>query len=179
MARKVSEIQQELADREAIRDTLMRYCRASDRVDEELLRSVYWPDAQDDHMEFSGGTEEFIAYCTPILQAMRYNMHKVGNMLMVLNGERAEVESYFHGYHAVPDEQGNRRDVFAGGRYLDLFEKREDEWRILKRFVTVDWFREFEDSGDWEAGPFGMGDKVTRGDIKPDDISCSFLPGLP
>lgn len=175
MARKVSEIKDELADREAIRDTLMRYCRASDRVDEDMLRSVYWPDAHDDHMEFSGNTGEFVAYCVPILTAMRFNMHKLGNVLIVIDGNRAEVESYFQGYHSVPDESGARRDVFAGGRYLDLFEKRDDEWRILKRFVTVEWFRECSDTGDWEAGPFGMGDKVTRGDLGPDDISQRFF----
>lgn len=178
MARKVTEILAELADREAIRDTLMRYCRASDRTDEAMLRSVYWPDAHDDHMEFSGNTDEFVEYCIPILTVMRFNMHTLGNILIVLDGNRAQVESYFQGYHAVPDETGARHDVFAGGRYLDTFEKREDEWRILKRFVTVEWFRELPDTGDWDAGPFGMGDKVTRGDLKSDDISYRELPGL-
>ena len=174
--KSVSQIRDELADREAIRDVLMRYCRASDRCDEELLRSTYWEDARDDHMEFSGSREEFIAYCTPILQAMRYNQHALGNILICIDGNRADVESYFHGYHSVPDEQGNRHDVCASGRYLDTFEKRDDYWRILKRFVVVDWFREYSDTGDWEAGPFGMGDKVTRGDLKPNDLSYKLLP---
>ena len=178
MARKVSDILNELADREAIRDTLMRYCRASDRGDEELLRSTYWPDAHDDHLEFSGSAEEFFAYSIPILRAMKHNMHMVGNVLIVIDGDRAEVESYFQGYHAVPDEIGARRDVFAAGRYIDQFEKRDDEWRILKRFVTVDWFRDNPDGADWVAGPFGMGDKVTRGDLAPDDISYRLLPAL-
>ncbi|MYM63920.1 nuclear transport factor 2 family protein [Pseudomaricurvus sp. HS19] len=178
MARKVADIAGELADREAIRDTLMRYCRGTDRCDEELIRSTYWPDAHDDHLEFSGSRDEFIAYASPNLQAMRYNMHTLGNVLISLHGEQAEVESYYQGYHSVPDAEGNRRDVFAAGRYLDLFEKREDEWRILKRFVMVDWFRECNDSGDWEAGPFGMGDKVTRGDLAPADDSYQRLRRL-
>src|SRR5438105_2984508 len=37
MARKVSEIALELADREAIRDCLLRYPRAIDRIDIDLL----------------------------------------------------------------------------------------------------------------------------------------------
>ena len=176
MAKTVSQIRDELADREAIKDVLMRYCRASDRVDESMLRDCYWPDAQDEHMEFSGSVDEFVDYCVPILTAMRYNMHTIGNILIEIDGDKADVETYFRGYHSVPDEDGNRHDVFAGGRYLDNFEKRNDEWRILRRFVTVDWFREYPDTGDWEgAGPFGMGDKVTRGDVKPNDISYRRL----
>lgn len=178
MARKVSDLRDELADREAIRDTLMRYCRASDRADEAMLRSVYWPDARDNHLEFSGNTDQFVDYCMPILRAMRFNMHMVGNVLICIDGNRAEVESYFRGYHSIPDESGHRRDSFAGGRYLDTFEKRDDEWRILKRFVTVDWFRDYPDTGDWERGPFDMGRKVTRGDIKPEDISYRLVPLL-
>ncbi len=178
MVKKVSQIRDELADREAIRDVLVRYCRASDRCDEAMLRDVYWPDAQDDHLEFSGSVDAFVAYSTPILSAMRFNQHLIGNVLIEIDGDRADVETYYQGYHSVPDEQGNRRDVFAGGRYLDNFEKRDDEWRILKRFVTVDWFREYPDAADWEAGPFGMGDKVTRGDLKPDDVSYVKLPLL-
>ncbi len=172
MVKPLSEIKDELADREAIRDVLMRYCRASDRADEEMLRSVYWPDAHDDHLEFSGSVEEFIAYSIPILRAMRYNMHMIGNVLICIVGEKADVETYFQGYHSI-EQDGLRRDVFAAGRYLDNFERRGQEWRILKRFVTVDWFREYADTGDWARGPFGM--QVVRGDLKPADKSYELL----
>lgn len=168
----VSKFRDELADREAIRDVLAKYCRASDRADADLLRSTYWPDAYDEHLEFSGGVEEFISYCIPILQTMRHSMHMIGNILIVIKDNQAEVETYFQGYHSIPQD-GVRHDVFAAGRYLDTFEKRNDEWRILKRFVTVDWFREYPDTGDWEKGPFGM--QVTRGDLKPSDKSYNFF----
>lgn len=168
----VSRIRDELADREAIRDVLLRYCRASDRADEDLLRSVYWPDAHDEHLAFSGGVEEFIAWSLPILRGMRRNTHMLGNVLIAIDGEQADVESYYQGYHCV-EQDGATMDVFAGGRYLDNFEKRDDEWRILRRFVTVDWFREYPDTPDWERGPFGM--QVVRGDLKPDDISYQRL----
>ena len=29
--------------------------------------------------------------------------------------------------------------TIVGGRYLDRFEQRGDEWRILTRVVTMDW----------------------------------------
>ncbi len=173
MIKKVSQIREELADREAIRDVLLRYARASDRCDEDLLRTTYWPEATDDHLEFSGGVEEFIDYSIPLLTGMRYNMHTIGNMLIVIDGDKADTESYFISYHSVPNEEDVRKDVLAAGRYIDNFEKRDDEWRIIKRFVTVDWFREFPDAADWEVSPFGM--QVVRGDLKPDDISYQLL----
>lgn len=179
MVKPVAKFREELADREAIKDVLMRYCRASDRLDEAMLCDLYWPDAHDDHMEFSGSVDEFVEYCTPILSAMRFNQHMIGNVLIEIDGDHADVETYFQGYHSVPDETGKRHDVFAGGRYLDNFAKRNDEWRILKRFVVVDWFKEYPDTCDWEgAGPFGMGDKVTRGDLKPADISYQRFKSL-
>jgi len=169
MIRTVAQIRDELADREAIRDVLLRYCRASDRVDEEMLRSVYWEDAEDQHLEFSGDREAFIAYCVPILTNMRFNQHTIGNMLIVIVGDQADAETYFMGYHSIPLEDGTRMDSFSGGRYLDNFEKRGDEWRIKKRLVTVEWFRELPDTQYGDTGPFGM--KVPRGDVGEADIS--------
>ena len=49
----------ELQDRQAIYDCLMRYSRAVDRLDRELLLSVYHDDAVDDHGMFVGDPQEF------------------------------------------------------------------------------------------------------------------------
>ena len=43
---------QQLADREAIRDVAIRYCRGVDRLDVDVLKSAYWPDATDHHGDF-------------------------------------------------------------------------------------------------------------------------------
>ncbi len=168
MVKTLSEIRDELVDREAIRDVLLRYARGTDRCDEEMLRSAYWPDARDDHLEFSGTREEYIAYALPILRAMRHTMHMTGNIMISIDGAKADVETYFQGYHSV-EQDGARRDIFAAGRYLDNFERRGQEWRI----VIVDWFREYPDTADWAKGPFGM--KVERGQLQPEDKSYERL----
>jgi hypothetical protein len=49
-----------LADRQAISDVLMTYSRGIDRLDRELLLSVYHEDAIDDHGVFVGSPEEFV-----------------------------------------------------------------------------------------------------------------------
>ena len=53
MMPKIADIRDQLADREAVRDCLYRYCRAIDRCDFELLASVYWRDSTEDHEPFN------------------------------------------------------------------------------------------------------------------------------
>lgn len=116
---------------------------------------------------------------TPTVTKLRDELadrEAIRDVLIVIDGSKAEVESYFQGYHSVPAKNGIRRDHVAGGRYLDIFEKRNDEWRILKRFVITDWFRDYPDTGDWNTGPFGM--QVERGDQKPADKSYDFFSRL-
>jgi len=168
-----SQILHELADREAIRECLYRYSRGVDRLDADMIRSAYWPDAVDEHLDFAGNAEEFIAWSFPIMGTMDQTMHMIGNVLMRIEGDRADVESYFYGYHRVNGPDGNKADVIGAGRYLDNFEKRGDEWRIARRFVQTDWFRQYPDSADWEAGMLGM--KIGLGGRHPDDLSYQRL----
>jgi ketosteroid isomerase-like protein len=154
MGIKLTQIQREMVDREAIRDCLYRYSRGVDRCDEEMLRSVYWEDAEDDHCLFVGRREELIAWMLPLLRAMESSQHTIGNVLIRIHGDYADVESYYHGYHRMSD--GTKSfDSIQAGRYVDRFEKRDDEWRIARRKVVVDWFREYDDAGDWAKGPLG------------------------
>lgn len=167
----------QLADREAIRHCLMRYCRAIDRMDENLLLSVYWPDAVDEHLEFTGSPEEFVQYSFPLMQKMDQTMHTLSNILIEINSDRAQVESYFHAFHRLKgDGQETPKDLVLGGRYLDQFEKRNREWRISRRMVVVDWFRNYPDSADWSTGPLGT--QISPGTRKPDDPSYRFLDQL-
>ena len=43
---------QEIIDKDAIRELVASYCRAADRHDNELMRSLYHEDAFDDHGSF-------------------------------------------------------------------------------------------------------------------------------
>ena len=173
MAITVSQIRGELADREAIKDCLYRFSRGIDRCDEEMLRSAFWEDAIDEHMTFKGTREELIAWTLPIVRTMDQVMHLLGNMLIRIDGAKADVESYFYAFHRIPGPDRKPRDTIGSGRYLDKLERRGDEWRITRRIVITDWFRDYPDSGDWEVGPLGM--KVPPGGRHPDDLSYSFL----
>ena len=117
----------QLVDRQAILDCLMRYSRGVDRFDEDLLRSVYHPDATDDHGEFVGSPEEFIQWVVPLHNAGQIStQHHLTNHSCELDGDTAHTETYYLFTARNRDET-----VWtAGGRYIDRFEKRNGEWKI-------------------------------------------------
>lgn len=168
----VTQIREEFADREAIRDCLYRYCRGIDRFDGELIRSAYWPGARDHHTGFDGTVEEFVDWALPRLAGMEQNVHLIGNVLIRIDGQRAAVESYFWSVSVLPGDAPCQ--IQLCGRYLDAFEKRGDEWRIGERTVVHDWFNDAPAIHDWNIGPFGMSG-LLRGIKAPDDPSSAFL----
>jgi hypothetical protein len=174
MTMTVSRIRDELADREAIRDCLYRYSRGVDRSDAELIRSAYWPGAMDYHTGFTGTIEQFIDWALPRLRLLEQGIHLIGNVLIRIDGDQASVESYFWSVSVVPGDAP--RQYVVAGRYVDRFEKREDEWRIAERHVVHDWYDEGPTTSDWARGPFDMG-PILRGARAPDDTSCG-LPGF-
>lgn len=173
MTTTVSKLRDELPDREAIRECLYRYARGVDRLDEEMIRSAYWPDAIDDHLNFVGTVDQFVDMAFPLMRRMDQAIHMIGNILIDMRGDEADVESYFWGIQRITGEGGTKQDVIAAGRYLDRFARRQDEWRIARRMVMTDWFRHFPDSADWSKGLMGI--PVEPGGRFPDDASYSLL----
>ena len=123
MTRTCSQIRDGLVDREAIRDCLARYCRGVDRFDAYLLRSVYWPDAIDDHGDFKGPASEFIPHVLKGLRAGSGNFHSISNVLIELDGDVAYSEAYVTSWHPITRDGVPANWIFAG-RYFDRFERR-------------------------------------------------------
>jgi hypothetical protein len=148
-------------DRQEIEKVLMTYCRAIDRCDLELLKTVYHPEATDDHGSFNGNAHEFAEFIIPTLRAVILDgMHTVTHCLIDVEGDFATSEAYYwayqrcHGgeaavvpyfgpeYAARVKEQGlidHQHDFYCGGRYIDLFERRAGEWKVLRRNITNEW----------------------------------------
>lgn len=165
----------ELADREAIRDCLWRYCRGIDRCDADLLHSSFWPDALDSHAV--PGKPPLNAYVwigkvIPHLGRMDRTIHQVTNILIRIDGDKADCESHFWAVHQE-ERHGRTEDVHAAGRYLDKLECRDGDWRIARRHVLIDWIRVGEESSDWATGLFGS--PVDQGDRFGRDHSAAFF----
>ena len=152
-----------LADELAIRRLLAIYCRAIDRRDAELLRSVYWPDATDNHGIFNGNAMQFVDFILPMLSSMRSTTHSISNILIDLRGDIACVETYVQAYHDAPGPEG-RVDIVVGGRYLDRMERRDGQWRIAHRQFVMDWNQNLSSTAQWDGPLYGALDVRGTGD---------------
>ncbi len=127
----------ELKDREAIREVIHRYCQAVDRCDLQMLKSCYHEDAYDDHGFFAGNAFEFADYVIPCLEQVDSSMHSITNTRFQFDGNRCATTSQWHVVHRLKQAEGFT-DFMHQGRYLDVWEKRDDEWRILHRVIASD-----------------------------------------
>lgn len=136
-----------------IRRVLARYCRGVDRGDLALLKSVYHPDARDDHGMFVGSGWDFAEALVPAMDGSSLNsQHHLTNVLIELDGDAAAVESYVIAFHPARDPQsGEEVHHVAGARYLDRFEKRDGAWKIAERRVVIDWTRAGTPAPAWPA----------------------------
>lgn len=132
----------QLRDCEEIRQAMYAYARGVDRGDQELLAPAFHDDAYDDHGNFRGNKADALAALGRSAQNkdVKASMHHLGNILIDLEGDFANVETYFVAYHRrVIDGKTYTRS--RAGRYLDRFEKRDGRWRVLNRRVVDDWSR--------------------------------------
>jgi hypothetical protein len=137
-----------LLHKEAIREQLYKYCRAVDRGDKVLMRQIYHPDATDQHGVFNGPASEFVELnIDEVMPGMKLTQHLIGNILIELNGNFAKVESYVYASHRV-DQADGAYDLVIWGRYLDIFEQRNGEWKIASRQCTFDGIRNDKASAD-------------------------------
>jgi hypothetical protein len=130
-----------LLARQQIADVIFRYARGVDRMDYALVRACYHPDAYDDHGAFGGSVDQFIESLETFLPRWAATQHFMGNMLIEVDGDIARAETYAVAYHRLEDAEGNGKDDVFGIRYVDRFEKRQDEWKIAHRVVANEWRR--------------------------------------
>jgi hypothetical protein len=141
---------EELSAREEIRDVLIRYTRGIDRMDVELVRSCYHPDAHDDHGAYRGDVEGFLAWVQEALSFFESTMHFIGNQLVDVHGDHAHAESYCVAYHRRAASGGEPAyDLVTALRYVDRLDRRDGTWRIADRVCVFDWSRRDPVVAEW------------------------------
>ncbi len=83
-------------------------------------------------------------------------IHCVSNELFEVDGKFATGESYLFSI-STRRIDGKEMDTLVGGRYLDRFELRDGEWRLLHRTFIMDWNMNQPSTGEWSGdGRFGV-----------------------
>jgi len=147
----------------AIKDVHIRYCRANDRRDEELMRSCFHADAVVElHEELS--VDGFIELGRAVLSMYTQTWHNTGNQLVELEGDAAWAEHYTISTHRIAaSADGPERDFVVSGRYVDRMEWRDGEWKIARRKMIVDLSRT-DPVPPGEPGMGGSGGSRDRND---------------
>lgn len=125
---------QNLIDRDDIHRVMLRYCRGLDRLDNEMVRSCYWPEATEDHGHFVGDIDGFIQYADGATLGFESSYHGILNHYAELDGDDAYAETYYQ-FVGVRAEAPH---FMSHGRYVDHFQRRDGEWRILNRVALVE-----------------------------------------
>ncbi|MEL7452110.1 MAG: nuclear transport factor 2 family protein [Pseudomonadota bacterium] len=139
---------QELADKQEIFELSATYMRGLDRLDGDLVKSVYHGDATDHRGFFTGTGWEVAEFAMGLLKDHLVNHHMLGQANITLEGDVAFGEIYFHAYHRVILNEVER-DFVIGGRYVDRYERRDNVWKIAHRTELNDFARMDPIADDW------------------------------
>jgi hypothetical protein len=157
---------QELLDKQAITEVIYNYGRSMDRLDAGLGRTVFWPEATADYHEqmYQGTGYGFIDMALAGHLNYTAHSHQFSNILIRVDGDTATSETYGDVTLRRIDEHGQCIDSRNLGRYVDRWEKRGGEWRIIDR----KYLHDFD-----EEGP-SAGDFITTG--RRDRLDASYFP---
>ncbi len=143
-------------DRQEITQLMYRHARSLDRMDANLMKSTYWPDAIEEHQDpifpdqffYNGNAWAFVPIAMEGFKSIKFTHHRISNVLIELDGDKATAESYVYAYH-VHVEDGVDKEGILGGRHHFRLEKRDGEWRIKHRSTVFDWNQNQEASAIW------------------------------
>lgn len=130
----------ELVAKEAIRAQLHNYQRSMDRCDAELGYNVFWDEATITVGDYYDkvSPKEFVDSCMQAHKTIYATSHQINNVGIEVHGDKAGSESYALPYMLFQMEDGSFMLSLAGMRYLDKWERRDGEWRIIERVVAND-----------------------------------------
>ncbi|SEO56745.1 nuclear transport factor 2 family protein [Trujillonella endophytica] len=167
-----------LLEVQAIHEVMLRYARAVDRADSDLMDSIFWPEGTDNHGMYEGDAAGFFDRARAARgDTERARHHLIGvPRILSREGDQTRVETYFiftgvYGAGAN-DNLGDVKEATVGfnwGRYRDLFEKRDGEWKVLHRVTVYDVVlaQPYDPAFDFFNIPLG----INRGAVEPRDAT--------
>jgi 3-phenylpropionate/cinnamic acid dioxygenase small subunit len=169
---------QQVWDRQEIEQLMYRHARSLDRMDGELMKSTYWPEGIEEHQDpifpelfqWNDNAHEFVPKAMEGFANIKITQHRISNILIELDGNKANAETYVWAYHVHTDENGVNHEGILGGRHHFKLERRGDEWKILHRSTVFDWNQNQKATAIW-SDKFSEKYKPRRGDKKDDSYN--------
>lgn len=128
---------EQLADRQAIVAIIDRYATSLDAKDYERFRTCFSDDAVVHYGE-ALSPDEAADYAKGVLSRYAHTQHLLGNYEITLDGDRASARTYVQASHVSAEGA----IWVLGGTYIDRFERREGEWKIVERALESKWSEE-------------------------------------
>ena len=134
-----------LSSHDQIRQASSRFAHGVDRLNADLMKSAYWPDATDDHGFFKGNAHEFCDYVISTHKHLKATMHCMLNHLIQLDESSGfgQGEVYTVTY-VLREHSGSEFIETWWGRYEDTYERRHGEWRIKTRLCIHEFTSAFQ-----------------------------------
>lgn len=157
----------ELIAKQKLYENMALYCRGQDRKDLDLVKSTFWPEATDNHGMFDGLAFDFCDWSYQNQKETKHaSHHYITNVIIELDGDTARRETSV--VYVMVKSGGQPTDVM-GGRYRDFCERRDGEWKVLRRVVIFDHVAQYPSSGELGAVFGGIPDTARVGGIYPND----------
>jgi len=136
------EIEILLAEREITR-VILQYARGIDRLDFEMVRDCFHPDAEIEYGSvFRGDVDETIAWLDSALRRLQGTLHSFAPSWIELDLEAGTADCETRSINSAlfpPDQAGQSIQNVTGTYYYDRFERRDGRWRLVHRRNAGAW----------------------------------------
>ncbi|MEX5632464.1 nuclear transport factor 2 family protein [Parafrankia sp. FMc2] len=124
-------------DKAQIAEVLIRYATGIDQRDWALFRTCWTADVEADYGTVQhAGVEAITEYMTRAHENMGPTHHRLSNVVVDVEGDRASARSYVHAVLMLsPDDPGRWIDVI--GNYTDELVRTPAGWRISRRTTRI------------------------------------------
>jgi hypothetical protein len=174
----VTEAQTRLEARSAITETMHRYCRSLDRMDRDLMATVFHPAATVSYPAYQGAWPGFVDWVWGLHRAFDIHSHQMANAIIRLGPDLRSAVSESYVSASFWKREGNAATAataLAAGtqtevraRYLDSWSLTDGGWGIDHRICIVDMKTEQPATGlagagrrDLEDPSYQLGDFAT------------------
>jgi SnoaL-like protein len=132
----------DLIAKQAIAELIHTYPRGLDRLDRDILLSIGHPTATVEFSTlFKGAWAGYVDWLMQAHHAMIFNNHRISNMLIRVNADRAASETTSTATLIAKRDDGAIEDRLVYSRYLDQWRRDNGRWSLSHRLTVRDFRR--------------------------------------